>query len=281
MRNHPCHGLTLFLLLILFPIAARAQDAAAYAVGVSKVDVTPDYPIRLNGFGGRREESEGVSQRIYARAIAISHADGLPLVLVAVDSLGVRIGMVDEIARRLKERFDVPREQFAVTFTHSHCTPKVNGSSDNIFSQPIPPAHQEHIDQYTRELTDKIEQAVVVAIENRQPSRLSWGVGNVGFAKNRRTPGGPVDHDLPMLVVRNVDDDHIRAIYVSYACHCVTLSFNQINGDWAGYAADMIERTTPGAVALVSIGCGSDSNPSSGVTGDKVQIAESLRCQLH
>ena len=91
---------------------------------------------------------------------------------------------------------------------------------------------------------------------------------------NRRTKGGPVDHDLPMLVVRDIEDARLRAVYVSYACHCVTLSFNQISGDWAGYAAEMIERTSPGATALVSIGCGSDSNPSSGVTGDKVEVAE-------
>ncbi|MCB9875521.1 MAG: neutral/alkaline non-lysosomal ceramidase N-terminal domain-containing protein, partial [Planctomycetaceae bacterium] len=280
MRIQSCQRLALFLLAIQFPFAALAQDAATYAVGVSKVDITPDYPIRLNGFGGRREESVGISQRIYARAIAISRADDPPLVLVAVDSLGIRIGMADEVARRLKERFDVPRDQFVVTFTHSHCTPKVNGSSDNIFSQPIPPEHQEHIDQYTRELTDNIEQAAVAAIQSRQPSKLSWGVGNVGFAKNRRTPGGPVDHDLPMLVIRNAQDDQIRAIYVSYACHCVTLSFNQISGDWAGYAAEMIERTAPGAMAIISIGCGSDSNPSSGVTGDKVEIAESQGAEI-
>ncbi|MCA9047231.1 MAG: hypothetical protein KDA89_00785, partial [Planctomycetaceae bacterium] len=44
---------------------ASAQETAGtnntYQVGVSTVDITPDYPIRLNGFGNRREESEGVS----------------------------------------------------------------------------------------------------------------------------------------------------------------------------------------------------------------------------
>lgn len=270
----------IFLPVLLSVSHVHAQDNPTYAVGAAKVDVTPDYPIRLNGFGGRREESEGLSQRIFARALAVSQADGPPLVIVAVDSLGVRTSLVDEVATRLKQRFGIPRENLAVTFTHSHCTPKVNGASDNIFSQPIPPAHQQRIDRYTRELTDNIEQAAAAAIESREPSRLSWGVGEVGFAINRRTAGGPVDHELPMLVVRNVSDDGIRAVYVSYACHCVTLSFNQISGDWAGYAAEMIERTVPGATALVSIGCGSDSNPSSGVTGDKVAIAGSQGAEI-
>src|SRR5262249_20737107 len=43
--------------------------------------------------------------------------------------------------------------------------------------------------------------------------------------------------------------------------------------DWAGFAADAIQRAHPEAIALVSVGCGADSNPSSGVTGDKVDAA--------
>ena len=43
----------------------------SYDVGVAKIDITPDYPVRLSGFGFRRDESEGVQAAIYARALAI------------------------------------------------------------------------------------------------------------------------------------------------------------------------------------------------------------------
>ena len=62
--------------------------------------------------------------------------------------------MVEEAARRLAKSHGVPRENVAVTFSHSHCTPKVNGACDNIFSQTIPPDHRKHIDRYTKELAD-------------------------------------------------------------------------------------------------------------------------------
>jgi hypothetical protein len=180
--------------------------------------------------------------------------------------------MVEEVARRLKEKAGIDSERLAVTFTHSHTTPKVNGASDTIFSSPLLPDEQKHVDQYTADLTNWIEKAALAALADRKPARLQWGVGKVGFAINRRTPGGPVDHDLPMLVVRSADDDAIRAIYVSYACHCVTLSNNKISGDWAGFAQAAIQRAHPGAIALMSVGCGSDSNPSSGVAGDNVEV---------
>ena len=48
---------------------------------------------------------------------------------------------------------------------------------------------------------------------------------------------------------------------------------NKVGGDWGGFAAEEIQSAFPGAIALVSVGCGADSNPSSGVTGDKVETA--------
>ena len=40
------------MIALLVITAASAQDS--YRVGVSSVDITPDYPIRLNGFGNRQ-----------------------------------------------------------------------------------------------------------------------------------------------------------------------------------------------------------------------------------
>jgi putative membrane-bound dehydrogenase-like protein len=148
-----------------------------------------------------------------------------------------------------------------------------------IFSVPIPPEHLARIDQYTRELADKMEQVALDALGSMKPARISFGIGQANFSANRRTKGGPVDHDLPVLAVTNPDGT-LRAIYTSYACHCVTLSNNKISGDWAGSAQEAIQRNHPGIIALTSVGCGADSNPSSGVTGDKVDAANDQGAQV-
>lgn len=249
--------------------AAAADDTLA--VGVARVDVTPDYPIRLHGFGFRRTESEGVRQQVWAKALAFGKDDEKPAVLIAVDNLGVPDELTQEVAKRLKKAGIVP-ERLAVTASHTHTGPMLKGCAPTIFGMPIPPEHQAHIDQYTREFTDKLEQVALAALKDRRPARVEWGVGTAKFAKNRRAQGGPVDHDLPVLVVRNPDGG-VRAIYVNYACHCVTLSDNKISGDWAGYAQEQIEKQHPGATALVSVGCGADQNPIPGVQGDKFEIA--------
>ncbi|HEX5272043.1 MAG TPA: neutral/alkaline non-lysosomal ceramidase N-terminal domain-containing protein, partial [Gemmataceae bacterium] len=257
------------LAAVLALLSAPAFAADTYSVGVGRADVTPTYPVRLSGFGFRRAESEGVTQKIWAKALAIGDDD--PAVLVTVDNLGVPARLVDELARRLAKK-GVKRERLAVTATHTHTAPMLAGVAPTLFGMPIPKDHQEHIDRYTKEFTDALEKAALAALADRRPATLGWGFGSVGFAANRRTKGGPVDHDLPVLVVRD-PKGKVRAVYVSYACHCVTLSNNKVSGDWAGFAQEAIEDDSPGAVALCSAGCGADSNPSSGVTGDKVEIA--------
>lgn len=241
-------------------------------VGVAQVDITPDYPVRLSGFGFRRTESEGVTLRIWAKALAFGHEESGPAIVIATDNLGVPAEITSEVASRLKAKFGVKPERLAITATHTHTAPMLKNSLPTLFGVPIPPEHQTNIARYTQEFVDKLEQVAVAAVKDIRPARVFWGCGSVGFAVNRRTKGGPVDHDMPVLVVRDSKGKE-RAIYFSYACHCVTLSHNKISGDWAGYAQESIQQQYPGAVALASVGCGADSNPSSGVTGDNVTVA--------
>ncbi|MBI1915191.1 MAG: neutral/alkaline non-lysosomal ceramidase N-terminal domain-containing protein [Planctomycetes bacterium] len=272
-------GLVAFARPAVAGTPARPAPAADTVVGVARVDITPDYPIRLSGFGFRRAESEGVTQRIWAKALALGTGQDDAAVLITTDNLGVPAPIVEEVAARLHKKAGIRRQRVAVTATHTHTGPMLKNVAPTLFGEPIPKEHQQHIDRYTRAFTDKLEEVALAALKDRRPARLAWGIGKVTFAINRRTSGGPVDHDLPVLVVKD-DPGKIRAIYVSYACHCVTLSNNKISGDWAGFAQEVIERQHPGAVALVSIGCGGDSNPSSGVTGDKVDVAREQGAQI-
>ena len=48
---------------------SRLRCSPTPSVGVARVDITPDYPIRLTGFAVRKTESEGVAQRIAAVAV--------------------------------------------------------------------------------------------------------------------------------------------------------------------------------------------------------------------
>lgn len=268
----PTAAITALVVFLSVACPAWGQDAS-YLAGVAKVDITPDYPIRLSGFGFRRSESEGVQHPIHARALVVVDGDKQPTVLVTIDNCGVSTQLRDNVLARLTQR-NIPSERFALLATHTHTAPMLDGVLRTLFGEPIPPEHQQRISRYSEELAGKIEQAIVEALANLKPARLSHLKTTVDFARNRRTAGGPVDHDLPVLLVHD-EAGKLIAVHTSYACHCVTLSNNLISGDWAGYAAEFIEREFPDAIGLVSIGCGADQNPDSGVTGDRSETAKS------
>jgi len=256
-------------------------------------NIMPDYPIRLTGYGERKTESAGVAQRLFAKALAFGGDEDGPAVLVTVDNCGVPAAVRDEVVRRLTAKTKVVSDRFALCSTHSHSAPMPVGVLPNIFRADIPAEQQATAERYTRELTDKIEQAALAALADRQPARLAWGVGRVGFAANRRlTKDGkwvgmgdnlsaPADHDLPVLRVTGADGK-VRAIFSSYACHRTTLTgiFNQMHGDWAGCAQEALEREFPGAVTLVAQGCGADANLSPrGELATAVQHGETLAAE--
>src|SRR5690606_31410554 len=72
---------------------------------------------------------------------------------------------------------------------------------------------------------------------------------------------GPVDHDVPILVVQDPEQETIRTLVCGYACHATVLSGYQWSGDWPGYAQIALEQRYPDAMAMVWAGCGADQNP--------------------
>jgi hypothetical protein len=277
MRLSIAIGWTLALLVGACGTARSAEQAAGAAVpvGAAVVDVTPDYPVRLMGYGSRQTESEGIASRLKVRALAIGGDDGDgPTILVTIDNCSISTKITEDVAARLKAKFGLKRERFVTCATHTHCAPALDKGLPFIFGRPLAGDQSERIARYTRELTDAIEKVSLASLADRKPATLAWGQGKAGFAANRRVlkkgkwvgfgvnPNGPVDPSLPVLAA--VDPSgKVRAVLFGYACHCTTLGgeFNKICAEWAGYACDDIERQSPGAVALAIIGCGADANP--------------------
>jgi hypothetical protein len=243
--------------------AHSSKTDQTYQVGVASVDVTPDYPIRLTGYASRKSESTTIAQRIFAKAIAIGTDRQKPAILITVDNCGVPLNVHDDLALRLAKRARIDPARLAICSTHTHSAPWLKGYLPNLFLTPLTAAENEHIERYTRDLTEGLEKVALKALESRRPAKLRHAKGQASFAANRRTKGGPADHDLPTLFITDPNGD-LRAIFATYACHCTTLTgeFNEICGDWAGYAQESLQRAYPGTVVLIGLGCAGDANPN-------------------
>lgn len=254
-------------------------------VGVSAIDITPEGPILLAGYGGRKSESEGVLQPLRAKALAFGSDSEGPSVLVTVDLIGIQYYMTKEVAKRLSDKIGIDPSRFVISTAHTHTGPEI-GNLLNHFARQLPPEEIGRIDKYLEILTKKLEQVSREALNARKPAKVAWGQGKVGFAMNRRkvvngksagmtpVPEGPVDHALPLLRITDLDGK-LRAVMVSYACHGTTLGpdINKIHGDWIGEAQKFIEEKNPGVIAMVSLGCGADANPEPRVTNLQLDYA--------
>jgi len=211
---------------------------AAIQAGVATLDITPKESIWLGGYAARTKPSQGVRQRIFAKALALRDENGATAVLVTADILGFTQEVVSSVAQKAESRFQVPRRLLLFNASHTHSAPVIGGALGPAY--PLTDADRAVISRYTAWLGGELVELVGRSIGNLQPAQLSFGQGLAGLAVNRRRVGNPeypnvTDPDLPVLIVRG-GNGAIRAIVFGYACHNTTLDDYLVSGDWAGYA---------------------------------------------
>ena len=179
------------MFLISLSLPAHAAKPSYYSVGAASVDITPDYPIRLSGYGGRQKESEGIDQRIFAQALAIGTDREGPALLLTVDNVAVPADIREELASRLAKKSRVRNERLTLCSTHTHTAPMLKNACPFLFGADIPPEHQQRIDRYTRELADKLEQVAFAALKDRKPAVAFPRANQCGFCLEPPAPGWP------------------------------------------------------------------------------------------
>ena len=267
-----CIAIFLIGFLNLNESNAQSQNATLdeyMEVGVARIDITPKGPIRLAGYASRdKTETEKRIHKLEAKALAFGSDEQQPSILITLDLVGIPAEITSHLVKSLSQKVGMDESRLAICASHTHGGPEVGNllnilqARGEVFSDSLLALdHLVHISEYREELKKKLVQVSLQALKNRAPASVSWGQGQVGFAKNRRTEGGPVDHAMPMLRVDS-KEGKLLAVLLNYACHGTTISsVNELHGDWISEAQKFIESRHPGTAAMVAIGCAGDSNP--------------------
>ncbi len=287
IERFPQWLLCLLLLMVagLFNTNEVSAAEPTFSFGFARMEITPETPLRLSGYGNRAVVYAGVDEPLFVRAIAIKTPGQKICSLVSLDSIGFDAGFTDRITQQVKQKYGLSRDQLVICSTHSHTAPQPVEGLSNIFATLMTEAQRGDSQKYWNSVEQRIVQTIGRAIEDLQPGTMSMTTGKVGFAQNRRVlkngkwtgfgvnPDGPVDHSLPVLTVTD-STGKLRGLLFNYACHCTTFGsdYNRLNGDWAGYAAKYIEEQQGDIVAICTIGCGADQNPVRG----KKDVAKDL-----
>lgn len=253
---------------------ARGLAAETWKAGSAKANITPETYMWMAGYGGRDKPAEGKLTDLWAKALALEDAQGKRVVLITLDLVGIDQGLSRSVCDKLKEKHQLQREQIAMCVSHTHTGPVVGKNLKPMHFLLLDPPQQKLISDYATFLEAKIVAAVDEALGRLAPASLSWGSGQATFAVNRRNNPeakvpeiraegklrGPVDHDVPVLAVRNTEGK-LSTVVFGYACHATVLSFFQWSGDYPAFAQIELEKAHPDCLALFWAGCGADQNP--------------------
>ena len=116
MRTFPL-GAAAFVLL------APPALAAGVLAGAAKVDITPDRPICLSGYGARTAPSEGIEDPLHVRALAIKDTEGTPTVIVSLDAIGTPGWLWERTVGAIRGRTGIYHVRLAIASTHTHFAP--------------------------------------------------------------------------------------------------------------------------------------------------------------
>lgn len=264
------------LLLMLSGLAALSAAGAAAAepwqAGVARINITPAEPMWMSGYASRTQPAQGTRHDLWAKAIALRDAHGRLAVLVTIDVVGIDRKLSQEVCARIERDHGIPRAAIALATSHTHTGPVIRSNLGTMYN--LDERQRRQVADYAVKLADDLVAVAGSAVKSLAPANLSWGTGLATFAVNRRNnveknvPDqrrlgalvGPVDHDVPVLAVRN-EAGELVAVVSGYACHATVLGDYLWSGDWPGAAQLEFERRHPGAMLLYWAGCGGDQNP--------------------
>lgn len=263
------------VLILVLSFCDRGSATDEWLCGTARAKITPSTMIWMAGYGSRDRPAEGKLTDLWAKALVLDDQQGNQAVLITFDIIGVERSWTQRLTETLEKELGYSRENIAINTSHTHTGPVIGLNLRPMHFEMLSVDQQEDIINYSLQLQDQVVEIVREASSNLQPATLTWGNGRSTFAVNRRnnrpegevparrTAGslvGPVDHDVPVLAVRDADEQLVAVVF-GYACHATVLSFYQWSGDYPGFAQIQLEERFPGCQAMFWAGCGADQNP--------------------
>ncbi|WP_127581788.1 hypothetical protein [Paenibacillus koleovorans] len=238
-------------------------------MGVAKVDITPETPIPLAGFGFRSGPYEGVTRPLYAKVSLFRQpaaAGGAPvqLLVVQADLIALSPDVVPGFASAIAERYGLAGTSVLYNASHTHGGPFMRGG---IAAGPIDTG-------YTRLLEARLLQATEEAFANAEPVGAAKALGASGIGIHRRkvvngkmtmAPNreGPIDREVTVVTFSRTSDGTPKGMFVHFTCHPTTTGDNLINSDFPGVAMESIEEAVGGGVVATFLqGCCGDIRPN-------------------
>jgi hypothetical protein len=285
------------LLTLATGLDSFGKKQLVFKAGAASVDITPGPDVTLRGPTAGALKSEGVLDRLNARAIVMD--DGKTKIGIAVcDVCMISRKICDKAKEIIHDKTGIPTDKILISATHSHSVVRA-----------MDLGHGEVHERYMESLSVWIAEAIEKAHKNMAPARIGWYMtekpehcmnrlwfmkpgtirpnpfgettdqvlmGGFRNKKDALRPSGPVDPALSFLSLQYTDGRPL-ALLANYSIH-YGQSGNKISADYFGHYARGIEERLgrndgrPPMLGIMSNGTSGDINSG----GEPVKLAASI-----
>jgi hypothetical protein len=259
------------------------DESVLVKLGVSKIDITPEKPTVMGGYGFRTSVSTGIHDHLYASALYFT-GDKTQTLIITADLLGFTTNFVDDLRTVISSKIGISSENIIITAVHTHGGPGTRYYETDTLQT---------VEGYLKILKEKLTLLAIDATKNITPVQMGIGNtvcnmninrravkadGRIGLGRN---PDGVCDHKL--VVIKFADlNNKTRAILVNWPCHGTASGPDnyQITGDWPGATASYLRDLAGNDVIVaVTAGASADINPIYG-PGNNFKEIENIGFQV-
>src|SRR5438046_1111819 len=151
--NRTVIRLLLLAFLSIFSVHPARADEALWRAGVARVNITPELPIWLSGYGGRNKPAAEKLDDLWAKALVLEDAKQHRAVIVTIDLVGIDRELSQAVCRRLEEQFKLPRATVALCTSHTHSGPVIRGNLVPMFN--LNEDQTRRVKEYKTQLAEK------------------------------------------------------------------------------------------------------------------------------
>jgi hypothetical protein len=252
VSNQPVKRITAILIMLIISLSlcvcANAGEGKLHA-GTAIIDITPDKPVKMSGYGARTALSEDVHDPLSVRVVAFEN-EGRRLVLVSSDLLGFYGGTTEHFRKLLLSEFELKPGELFLSAIHTHDGPTLTIDKEK--------GHPNNL-EYTKALEGRLVEVIRKAMKKTGPVHIGAGIGYSPVGINRRelqfdrsgnssirlgrNPYGPTDKEVLVMKVARPDGAVVASLF-DYATHATCLGGKNltISGDVLGLAEQFVEK---------------------------------------
>lgn len=178
--------------------------------GAATVDITPKESHFLFGYPFVDRMSKGTHDTLLSSALYISDCN-TQILFISNNVIYVTKGSVARIRRKISLKTGIPLSHILIAATHTHSAP-VTAELVISGNDPVVPSVDSN---YLNFMEDSTVEAACRAYSKAEPARIGFTTGDAsGVGTNRHNPEGPKDMELPVLLVRNLNNEFIACMLI-------------------------------------------------------------------